>query len=75
MSGRTGPGRHQPSSLTQEDTVSSDASAPALVVPAVTDPLAREVAAFGAVHPEVTDLGRSTAIWREVIGLVVRSEH
>jgi catechol 2,3-dioxygenase len=44
------------------------------VVPAVTTPRAREVASFGAVHLEVTDLGRSTAFWHDIVGLVVRSE-
>lgn len=34
----------------------------------------QEIADFGAVHLEVTDLGRSTAFWTEVIGLVLRSE-
>lgn len=33
-----------------------------------------EVADFGAVHLEVTDLGRSSAFWTQVIGLVLRSE-
>jgi catechol 2,3-dioxygenase len=47
---------------------------PASVVPTVTSPRAREVATFGAVHLEVTDLGRSTAFWREILGLTVRSE-
>jgi catechol 2,3-dioxygenase len=37
-------------------------------------PRPEEVATFGAVHLEVTDLGRSTAFWREIVGLVVRSE-
>ena len=54
--------------------MSLDSSDSTLVVPAVTNPLPREIASFGAVHLEVTDLGRSTAFWREVIGLVVRSE-
>lgn len=33
-----------------------------------------EVADFGAVHLEVTDLGRSTAFWTDVVGLTLRSE-
>ncbi|KQR89403.1 VOC family protein [Microbacterium sp. Leaf179] len=49
-------------------------SSTAGVVPAVTDPRAREVATFGAVHLEVTDLGRSTAFWQEIVGLAIRSE-
>lgn len=32
-----------------------------------------EIASFGPVHLEVTDLVRSTAFWREVVGLVVRT--
>jgi catechol 2,3-dioxygenase len=54
--------------------MSTDTTPSPLIVPAVTRPLPREVATFGAVHLEVTDLGRSTAFWREVIGLEVRSE-
>lgn len=34
----------------------------------------REIATFGAVELEVTDLRRSTAFWTDLIGLVVRSE-
>lgn len=53
--------------------MSAESSTP-LVVPAVANPRAQEVATFGAVHLEVTDLGRSTAFWTDVIGLVLRSE-
>lgn len=34
---------------------------------------AREVASFGAVHLDVTDLSRSAAFWEHVIGLVPRA--
>ncbi|MBX3093451.1 MAG: VOC family protein [Cryobacterium sp.] len=40
---------------------------------AVTNPLPREIASFGAVHLDVTDLRRSTAFWQDVIGLTVRT--
>ena len=49
-------------------------SSTAGIVPAVTNPRAREVATFGAVHLEVTDLARSTAFWQNIVGLSVRSE-
>ncbi|MFK4114737.1 VOC family protein [Microbacterium sp. NPDC006705] len=38
------------------------------------DTPAREIADFGSVHLEVTDLPRSSAFWTDVIGLVLRSE-
>ncbi|MFZ8758804.1 VOC family protein [Microbacterium sp. HMH0099] len=41
--------------------------------PAATNSPA-EVADFGAVHLEVTDLSRSTAFWTDVVGLTLRSE-
>ena len=34
----------------------------------------QEIADFGAVHLEVTDLGRSTAFWTQIVGLVLRAE-
>ena len=34
---------------------------------------AREMATLGAVHLEVTDVERSTAFWRDIVGLVLRS--
>jgi len=40
---------------------------------AVANPLSREIATFGAVHLDVTDLQRSTAFWQDVIGLAVRT--
>lgn len=43
-------------------------------VSAVTNPLPKEIASFGAVHLDVTDLPRSVAFWTEVIGLHLRSE-
>ena len=54
--------------------MSFDSPAPTRVVSPVANPLPREIATFGAVHLEVTDLGRSTAFWCGVIGLTVRSE-
>ncbi|PZF15540.1 glyoxalase [Curtobacterium sp. MCPF17_011] len=53
------------------DTSSDPHPAPNAAAPGTPD---REVAEFGAVHLEVTDLGRSTAFWTDVIGLVLRSE-
>ena len=40
--------------------------------PAVLNPLPHEVASFGPVHLEVTDLGRSTDFWHRVVGLRLR---
>lgn len=42
---------------------------PTPTVPAVANPRQHEVATFGAVHLEVTDLSRSSAFWHDVIGL------
>lgn len=49
---------------------------PPTTFPVTADPrpIGREVASFGAVELEVTDLPRSVAFWVEVIGLAVRSE-
>lgn len=43
------------------------------IVPAVGNPMEREIATFGPVHLEVTDLGRSIAFWRDIIGLVLKT--
>lgn len=42
-------------------------------LPAVSSPRRREIATFGSVHLEVTDLQASTAFWRDIVGLDVRS--
>jgi catechol 2,3-dioxygenase len=44
------------------------------IVPAVNNPLAREIATFGPVHLEVRDVARSVAFWHEIIGLTIRVE-
>ncbi len=43
-------------------------------VPAVTHPRREEIATFGAVHLEVTDIHRSTVFWTKVLGLHIRTE-
>lgn len=47
---------------------------PTATVPAVADPRPQEVATFGAVHLEVTDVARSTSFWHQVTGLHIRTE-
>jgi catechol 2,3-dioxygenase len=54
------------------DTARPAVPAPTSTTAGGTPP--REVADFGSVHLEVTDLPRSTAFWTQVIGLVLRSE-
>lgn len=49
-----------------------DLPVPTPIVPAITQPLAREIATFGAVHLDVTDIARSTSFWTDLIGLTVR---
>jgi len=51
-----------------------DLPVPTATVPSVVRPRRQEIASFGAVDLEVTDLGRSTAFWHQVIGLHIRSE-
>lgn len=42
--------------------------------PWVTDPRAHDIATFGAVDLEVTDLSRSVSFWSDIVGLVIRAE-
>lgn len=51
-----------------------DVPSPTATVPSVANPRRQEIASFGSVNLEVTDLGRSTAFWHRVIGLHIRSE-